>query len=353
LVGGCLFLGLACQPSSVHRSVALLDAGYGAGDAGSLADASLAVNPLQDAGARVPSLDGGISLKIRGATRPLPYGAAVVDPDALTVTLASRPLPCDVAMYPTRIIDDPERVSLSFRVPPGPGGRFFSGMRAGVPGDLDGVKVADSYFSPEDVTVTLSKFDWRGSTRLTGWADYEHANASARGAFDVPICNNLLDAGGVELAIPVLPVSAPAAPMKGTVRGVPFSLKSAIAVVAHDPKRGSDALFEIDWFASDRVDCDMVPPEPSLPYLLGFEIGGTSSVQDFSGSMQPVSNVAAYADWKAGPGGKRPAEGSGWVQLDALHLQPGDTVSGAAALAFTGGAVSGTFVATVCPEPKR
>jgi hypothetical protein len=141
--------------------------------------------------------------------------------------------------------------------------------------------------------------------------------------------------------------------MAGTVAGVEFALKSAVATVAHNPKRGSDTLWEIEWYASDHVDCAKIPPEPSLPAIMGFGIGGTSSLQDFSGSQQPVSHVAASADWKAWRAGKRPAESSGWVQLDALHLQAGDTVAGAAALVFPGGAVSGTFVAVVCAEPQK
>jgi hypothetical protein len=313
-------------------------------------DAGSRASQAFDAGERLRPLDGGIYLKVRGNQSVLPYGAAVVGPKLVTVTLASRPLTCDVAMYPARIVDDPDRVTVELRVPPGPGRRFFSGHRVGVQAWLQGTRGADAYFAPRDVSLRLDEVNGWASGHLMGWADLEHTDGSARGYFDVPICNNVLDSGSVVPALPALPENAPTTPMSGMIAGVPFLLKSAVAVVSHDPKRGADTLWKIEWYASEHVDCSGVPPEPSLPCIRGSEIGGVSSLQDFTGSQQPISDVVAAPDWKAWKSGKHPAEGSGWVQLDALHFQEGETVSGSAALVFTGGAASGSFVALVCRE---
>ena len=85
--------------------------------------------------------------------------------------------------------------------------------------------------------------------------------------------------------------------------------------------------------------------DTTTPSLALTNVGGASTKNDLTGTVQPVSGMYAPTGWKMG---KSRITGGGWVQLDALDYDA--PLKGTVRVATPKGTIGGAFTAEVCKK---
>ncbi len=216
-------------------------------------------------------------------------------------------------------------------LPAGPGGTFYDGAPFGVAVGLDGALMSATY---ADVTVSTPVIVAGGHVK--GTVDL---GLYGRGAYDAIVCPDVTAA-----AVHALPKTAPVQPLAGAFAGTPFAVRSAIAVLDVQSPTTTN-LGYIDLFATAGVTCANRDAARGASLRLT-DVGGAGTERHRSGVPQP-----AIAGGRRAPGAEATLFGLGqvWIQLDAFVAEPGKTLAGRAVIAGPGGALGGTFHATICP----
>ncbi len=161
---------------------------------------------------------------------------------------------------------------------------------------------------------------------------------SAKGTFDAKVCAPLAPETPPELGTDATGSVA------GEVAGEKFVTKKALAIVKHDKVLDGDYVAEIDFFGRDDVTCDDTPAtDTKTPSLAIVDLGGASTKNDLTGTVQPTHGMFATKAWKIG---KPRTTGDGWIKLDSLDFDA--PLKGTFRFVTPKGGAGGAFTADVC-----
>ena len=177
------------------------------------------------------------------------HGSASWRKDNLEVVLSSKPFPCGA---PAQNVPAP---LMRFQIPPGPGGRFYSGGAVGLGARIEASGEHSSEFPARSALVQLDEVEPQqggaitGSLALRGRGIYGADRAEVSGVFSVRVCESEPHAR---------PTGVPEEPPPE----VP-AIRSAIALL-HNPDSG---LIDEIWLFPDTVTrCGA----PGLPHAYSF-----------------------------------------------------------------------------------
>ncbi len=291
----------------------------------------------------------------------LTHGAAEMSRLGLLVSLADRPIPC-----PPGNLDGGNGVS--FLVPHGPGGRFFSGRPLAIPVTVQARDVprgmgsrTGAYFTlmTGEATVSLAELEPPLGDRVEGTISFDSSHVypggdgevlsyvtQGAGSFAVNVCPD-------RVAPVLVPDAVPEGPVRGSIDGKPFTAATVHATLGHEAQGDYDEILSLLFYREPDVAC----VNDLEPAMFVMSIGGADSKHRFVGVPLPASASGA---------------GVSWIQLDELELVPGarlrgklyagelsdqravdDAVDELLPGAFTHArtTVAGGFEATVCGAP--
>jgi hypothetical protein len=277
-----------------------------------------------------------LAFDLDGNKTALPHALAIMSDGRLTIEIANQAQSCDA--FESKAGPGEKYMSLELHVRSGPGGTFYAGHPIGSTGDIHASAVPGSYINPRQLVVQIDSADTKPGGHVKGWAIWTRGKNSAKGTFDAKVCPPLAPSAPVELGTDATGNVA------GEIGGEKFETKKALAVVKKDKELGGDYVSEIDFFGRDDVTCADTPAtDTKNPSLALVDLGGASTNEDFTGSVQPVNAMFAATTWKVG---KSRVVGDGWIKLDALDFSA--PLKGTFRFATPKGGAGGAFTAEVC-----
>jgi hypothetical protein len=292
------------------------------------------------------------------------YAIAVVSEQGLDVRLLSDATEtCEhyAKEKYTYVSDAPEKGHrLRFVLPRGPGNTFYAGhpigaeivdsaksLRIGADEDSDYVVIR-----PSHNTIKIESVDLRKEGRLKGTISFaaDHnmfGKITGRGGFDAEIC-------GVPNQESATPALVPKTPVSGRIGPLPFSAKSAIAVVGNDGAQRY--VVQLALSSTPGLTCaDFVDGARAKKnhVIIVDSIGGSGESSPIVGFPQPANaeifSANEHASWWK-------ARRRTWVQFDALPFTAGAKITGSLyagswkdGVPEAAGQVAGRFEALVCP----
>src|SRR5262249_55585292 len=137
---------------------------------------------------------------------------------------------------------------------------------------------------------------------------------------------------------------AASGPLMGEIGGEKFVAKKILARTNGYVGTNVRYVSELHVYATEDVTCADTMAATKLPKLLVVRIGGASTKQDLTATMQPADGSYFDSTWKRG---KKATPGAAWVRFDALDFT---TLHGTMELASDKGSIAGTFTAEVCAK---
>jgi hypothetical protein len=320
-----------------------------------------------------------VDATLDGETVKLAWGYAYAGYYGVVVELFSEPVDtsrCRAARLGLSPTFTGARVS--FEVPPGPSGTFFAEHPIGVEVRLDAperkmrapatpLEMPYAFqLSPPSVSLTLESFHFAPGAHVRGTIDGAETmlvgSGSARGKFDVEVCPDSQPSTFAGLRADAPPTRA-----RGNFGSRVLAPKTVHAIVQQRPRSKDEAIdlaigrtqggLADTWMLVFHAAADVPCPNAkdltstkngALLHVQG--IGGAGVDHDFSGTTQPATVVLHDGEEDFA------ATWPGWVKLDALHFEPGTTLTGtlwAASMpdahsADEKGAFGGRFEAIVC-----
>ncbi|MFI5300540.1 MAG: hypothetical protein ACHREM_20840 [Polyangiales bacterium] len=321
-----------------------------------------------DSSAKKPKGDGPFAASIEGTDLKFKYGKAYASFGGIHVVLSTEKTKCDFAP-PS---DDAYQVE--FDLPPGPGGKFFSGQPVGVATTFNSqkLKLKLTYAYPYQVTANIDSFKAKEGEHVKGslgfdikWIETKADTSkktyaySGAGNFDVEICSDWQNFKHLEGQ----PKDPPEGDVEGEYGSEKFKYKTALANVWHDHNNDMDYIESIEFYPSDDVTCSNRWDQwKKVDYFTVRAMGGSGSKGKILGKPQPADPSFSIPKEMTGGKGKMGMShwfGGGshraWVQFDKLEFKGGGAVTGTVyadsasdAKADESGKIGGKFEAKVC-----
>jgi hypothetical protein len=309
----------------------------------------------------------GATASIEGQDIEFKYAKAVAGYSGLQLVLSNEKVGCSGSPS-----DDAWQIT--FDLPPGPGGKFFTGGKkgSGVPMYINSqrLKLKSPFVSPYLAVATVDAFKLEEGEHVKGTLDFDKKyqdytskkdfKYSGHISFDAVICkdwNNFK-------YLASQPDSVEDGPVKGKYATNAFEYKSALATVIHDSDNDVDYIDQIDFYPTDKVTCAMKYDQRDKDkFFLVRSIGGVGSKKPLNGAPQSGDALFSIPEIMPGSTSKKPmgswknfggASRRAWIKFDKLSFGNGDKISGEVyadsveAKPEQTGKIGGKFEATIC-----
>jgi hypothetical protein len=261
------------------------------------------------------------------------HGRAWTESGELVIQIGDKPGPCGTSLGGVEW-----SALVTFRVPPGPGGRFFAGAPIGAPlhGWIDGARIEH----PASIAIVeLQPFELALGARVRGTLEFPEGT----GTFDAEIC-------ALQSNTSALPETVASLPLHGMIDGRTFEPTVALFQPSRVEEGEPPRLDMLRFYSDPHVDCENFG-EGTRDGLVLLQIGGTGSLRPLVDSPQPAWAAALGHPVERGHVvGRMPA----WIRFDRIAFEAGARVTGELVVEQAGNNgpvahVEGRFDAQVCP----